>query len=161
VDQYTGLWHELYRIPNSFQDNHSESKSICFNTTAEYAVVKEGELSVTNTCTREESGKALSEVARAVATVVDKNTNAKLLVNFTGLAVLRWVGIGDGDYWILGLGPVNKKNQYAWAVVGSPSRKYGWILARDRKLPDSELSSAFSVVEAQGYLRSQFVSAQR
>ena len=39
-----------------------------------------------------------------------------------------------GDYWILGLA-----DDYSWAVVGSPDRKYLWILARAPQLPGEPL----------------------
>jgi apolipoprotein D and lipocalin family protein len=37
-----------------------------------------------------------------------------------------------GDYWVLALGP-----DYEYAVVGEPSRRYSWILARTPTLPDT------------------------
>lgn len=161
LPRYLGLWNEIYRIPNGFQDNSSKTKSVCFNTTAEYALVEDDQISVSNTCTREIEGQVVSDVAKAVGVVVDKKTNAKLTVNFTGLGVLRWLGIGNGDYWILGLGPVNGDGKYAWALVGNPNRKYGWILSRNPTLPESELAKIFAIAEANGYTRAQFVTTQR
>lgn len=161
IGKYTGLWNEIYRIPNGFQDNSSKNRSICFNTTAEYALEQDNHLSVKNTCSRQEDGKIVPEIARAVGTVVDTSTNAKLTVNFTGMAVLRLFGIGNGDYWILGLGPTNKNNLYEWALVGEPGRKYGWILARQKSLPESETQKIFQIAESNGYTRSQFVSTQQ
>lgn len=161
LNKYVGLWNELYRIPNSFQDNSSRSTSICFNTTAEYAALPDDKVSVTNTCTREIDGKRVPDVAQALAAIVDKTSNAKLVVNFTGIAVLRWLGIGNGDYWILGLGPVNSEKRYEWALVGSPSLKYGWILARKKTLSPGELAKIFEIAKSNGYSQDAFILTQR
>lgn len=161
LSKYTGLWNETYRIPNSFQDNATSSMSACYNTTAEYSPIGEGKISVTNTCNRKADGKTTRETARAIANVVPDSGDAKLVVNFTGLALLRWLGIGDGDYWILGLGPVNSEKKYTWALVGNPTRKYGWILSRKPDLPKSELEKIFEIAEGNGYRRSQFIFTRK
>jgi apolipoprotein D and lipocalin family protein len=49
--------------------------------------------------------------------VVDATTRAKLQVSFFPLV---W-----GDYWVIDLDP-----EYRYAVVGSPTRDYLWILSR-------------------------------
>lgn len=156
LNQYLGLWNELYRIPNRFQDNSSESKSVCYDTTAEYTELPGGGIRVRNTCKRKIDGVEKSEVAEARGGVIENSANAKLTVNFTGMAILRWVGIGNGNYWILGLGAVNKQNQYSWALVGDPDRKYGWILAREKTLPAAELAKIFAIAEANGYEKARF-----
>jgi ABC-type branched-subunit amino acid transport system substrate-binding protein len=52
-----------------------------------------------------------------------------------------------GDYWILGL-PAD----YSWAVVGSPDRKYLWILGRTAPLsPDQFAAQAFTGVYLLAY----------
>lgn len=161
LSSYVGLWNELYRIPNSFQDNTSSSKSACFDTTAEYAALEDGAVSVTNTCNRIVDGESKREVAVAVAKILPDTGNSKLVVNFTGIGLLRWLGVGNGDYWILGLGPINTDKKYSWAIVGNPTRKYGWILSRKPTLSKEELEKIFGILEANGYSRSQFTSTQR
>lgn len=162
LGKYLGEWKEIRRLSNSFQDNTPGDLSECFNTVAKYGTLDGGKISVENTCRRfTKDGKPSEpEVARAIATVVEGSGGAKLEVNFTGLAVLRWLGIGNGDYWVLGLGPVNAKGQYAWALVGSPSRKYGWILARETLSPDVE-DSILKIAENQGYDRAAFLRRTR
>ena len=82
-----------------------------------------------------------------------------LKVNFTGIWLLRALGIGDGNYFVIGLGPVEDR-QYQWALVGEPSRKYGWILAR-KKLPSQTLDEIFRIAEDAGYSREQFQAFRR
>ena len=83
-----------------------------------------------------------------MAKVVDKNTNAKLEVSFVSFLGIRpfW-----GDYWIIGL-----DENYQWAVVGTPSRKYGWILSRTPKLPDDTIEEIFSLLKSQNYNPADF-----
>ena len=50
------------------------------------------------------------------------------------------------DYWIIGL-----DENYRWAVVGNPNRKYLWILARTPELPADQLERALQAARAQGY----------
>jgi apolipoprotein D and lipocalin family protein len=63
--------------------------------------------------------------------VVDKATGAKLKVTFF------WPFYGD--YWIIKLG-----DNYEYSVVGTPDRKYLWVLCRTPQM-DSELY--FEIVE--------------
>jgi len=51
-----------------------------------------------------------------------------------------------GDYWIIGL-----DENYYWAVIGTPSRKYGWILSRNPKLDQQTQDKIFKILKEQGY----------
>ncbi|MDH7603880.1 MAG: lipocalin family protein, partial [Melioribacter sp.] len=51
-----------------------------------------------------------------------------------------------GDYWIIGL-----DTNYQWAIVGTPSRKYGWVLSRSPKLEKDTLEKIFRILREQGY----------
>ena len=153
LGSYVGIWYEIQRIENEFQDNEpSPGDGPCFNTTAAYSFLPKGKIGLQNTCYRL-SG---AEVAKAKAKVVRGSNNAKLKVNFTGIPLLEWLGIGSGDYWILALGEKNAENLYSWVLVGSPNLEYGWILSRTPVLAESEIENALSVAEAVGYDRELF-----
>lgn len=134
LERYAGLWYEIARIPNSFQDQ------CAWGTTAEYTLREDGRLDVMNRC-----AKADGEVdeTRGVARVEDRESDARLGVSF--LSILGWRPVW-GDYWIIGL-----DEDYAWAVVGSPDRKYGWILARRRALDADTLEEIHAILRDQGY----------
>lgn len=150
---YLGLWYEVSRIENDFQDNEPKPGSgPCFNTTAEYTILPNEKIEVKNTCYRT-TGK---EVAKAKAKVVPGSNNAKLKVNFTGVPFFEWLGLGDADYWILGLGEKNSEGLYSWALVGSPSLKFGWILSRTTDLSAKDVESALQIAESLGYDRQLF-----
>jgi len=134
LKKYIGLWYEIAKIPNSFQDH------CAYGTTAEYKIDDDGDIIVTNSCYDDE-GKI--DVAEGLAKVVDKNTNEKLEVSFFSIFGIRpfW-----GDYWIIGL-----DDNYQWAVVGTPNRKYGWVLSRTPSLPDSTMENIFKLLKSQYY----------
>jgi apolipoprotein D and lipocalin family protein len=139
LNKYIGLWYEVAKIPNSFQDQ------CAYGTTAEYKIDKDGDIIVINSC-YDEDGKI--DIADGVANVVDKKTNSKLEVSFVSFLGIRpfW-----GDYWIIGL-----DENYQWAVIGTPSRKYGWILSRTPSLPDETMQEIYEILKSQNYYPTSF-----
>ena len=140
LNRYIGLWYEIAKIPNSFQ------KQCAAGTTAEYSLREDGRISVINKCYK--SDGSLDE-AGGVARVRDNQSNAKLQVSF-----VRILGRNRfwGDYWIIGL-----DEDYRWAVVGHPKRRYGWILSRTPELTPELRQQINSLLERQGYNPEEFV----
>jgi apolipoprotein D and lipocalin family protein len=66
-----------------------------------------------------------------VATVVDHKTNARLTVVFDNFFARLFGSSRQGNYWILDLDP-----DYRVAVVGTPDRRYLWILSRTPRLDE-------------------------
>jgi apolipoprotein D and lipocalin family protein len=130
LKKYAGLWYEVAKIPNRFQ------KHCVKETTAKYTLKENGEIEVINSCIDEDK-------TEGVARVVDKKSNAKLEVSF--FSILGWRPVW-GDYWIIGL-----DENYQWAIVGTPNRKYGWILARQPQLDQNTLEKIYSILKEQGY----------
>lgn len=159
LNKYVGKWYEILRIPNNFQDKKKHGYKECFNTTAEYSKKDKDKINILNTCYRyNDQNEEYVDIAKAKGKVVEGSNNAKLKVNFTGLSFLEWLGIGDGDYWILGLGPVNESNLYSWAFVGSPKRDFGWILNRTRHLAPDQEEPLKILMKEKGYDPANFKS---
>lgn len=139
LQHYVGRWYEIAKIPNRFQ------KQCASGTTAEYTLAADGSIEVLNRCARED-GRI--DEAKGIAKVEDRVSNSKLKVSF-----VRFLGVQLfwGDYWILGLG-----SDYEYALVGSPDRKYGWILSRTPRMSPDALDAAFATLGAQGYERARF-----
>ena len=136
LGRYAGEWFEIARYPNRFQNKCvGDVKAI-------YARRADGRIDVVNRC-RMADGR-VSE-ARGIARIADSRTSAKLKVRFAP-AILSFLPQVWGDYWILGLA-----NDYSWAVVGSPDRKYLWILARTPSLDDVRYVSALGAAKASGF----------
>jgi len=113
--RYMGTWHEIAKFPNRFQKG-------CTSTTATYVLRPDGKVTIINRCgTVDGKGKE----ARGWAKVADAATGAKLKVTFF------WPFFGD--YWILDLDP-----DYRRVLVGTPNRKYLWILAREPRMAEAE-----------------------
>ena len=139
--RYAGLWFEIARIPNRFQ------KRCARESLALYRLRADGRLGVVNQC-RRTNGRV--EQARGVARVIDTSSRAKLKVSL--VSVLGWRPFW-GDYWIIGL-----DENYRWAVVASPDRRYGWMLARTRTLEPATLEAIGAILERNGFRREAFAS---
>lgn len=87
---------------------------------------------------RKDSFSAPQKRVDFVAEVVDKKTNAEWKVHFAPLI--------SAGYFIIDLDP-----KYQWTVVGHPSRKYGWIMARQKTMPESTYQTILKRLETQGY----------
>lgn len=116
LNRYTGTWYEIARLPNSF-----ERKLKCI--TATYTLQNNGKITVLNKGHFIADPGKVSSI-KGVAWVPDKNVPAKLKVQFF------WPF--SGNYWILEL-----DKDYKYVLVGDPSYKYLWILARESKMDES------------------------
>lgn len=144
LERYLGKWYEIARLEHRFQKG-------CVNSTADYSFRDDGDIRVVNRCEVEGKNKEKEAVGRAW--VKDKETNAKLRVQF----VLTGIKLGflSGKYWILDLAP-----DYSYAIVGDPSREYFWLLSRTPKLDQGLLDSLMAKAVALGYDPSEFVFNQ-
>ena len=130
LERYAGTWYEIARYPNRFQEG-------CVATTATYEARDDGRIDVINRCLNG-GFDGPERVAEGVARVVDEDSNAQLKVSFF------WPF--SGDYWVIGL-----DEDYHWAVVGHPRRKYLWILARTPALDPVAREDIMRLIEARGY----------
>jgi apolipoprotein D and lipocalin family protein len=113
LKKYAGKWYEIASYPQRFQKD-------CHCTTAEYTLSEKGYVIVENRCRRDSiNGKQSYIKGKAF---VEKNSgNAKLKVQFF------WPF--KGKYWIIDLA-----DDYSYAVVSNPNKKYLWILSRTPKM---------------------------
>ncbi len=133
VPRYMGLWYEIARYPNNFEEN-------CVGVTAEYAQREDGKIKVVNTC-RKGSLDGPVEKAEGVAKLVGPG---KLSVSF--VPWLSWLPFTNGDYWVLDV-----TDGYEVAVVGNPDGSSGWILAREPEISDAQFEAATAVLQQNGY----------
>ncbi len=134
LNRYLGKWYEIYRLPNWFEDTD------CITVSAEYALRDDGRVSVLNTCQKENK----TSVANGIAKVVEGSNYSKLKVSFFRPFY--------GDYWIIDLA-----EDYSWVLVGEPSGKYFWILARQKKLDPKLEEALLQKAEKLGYLRKDLI----
>ena len=133
LEKYLGKWYEIAHLPAKFQEG-------CDETTATYTLLKDGSISVLNQSIKDGKMKQ----AKGKAKVVDKDSNAKLKVTFF------WPFYGD--YWIIKLG-----NNYDYSVVGTPNRKYLWILSRTPQMDDKLYSQLIEYAKSKGFEVSKLI----
>jgi apolipoprotein D and lipocalin family protein len=135
LDRFGGLWYEIARYPNIFQED-------CVGSRARYSLAGDGKISVLNECyDRTFDGRLRS--ARGRAWTIDK-TNAKLKVSFFSPF--------SGDYWIIDLG-----KDYEYAVIGHPERRYLWILCRTKTMERNVYQQVLSRLKEQQYDIAQLI----
>lgn len=135
--RYAGRWHEVARLPNKFQGK-------CVGeTTADYELLAGGAIRVVNAC-RGADGRITKVEGRARLANRDGPTS-RLKVRFAP-AILSWLPMVWGDYWVLELTP-----DYGAALVGTPDRKYLWVLSRTAQLDDSIQRRLVATAAAQGF----------
>lgn len=135
LKRYAGRWHEIARLLNPFQRDDSDAM-------AEYSLISANQVKVVNTEMRPDG--SLHSVT-GTATPVPDSQNARLKVRFRGLASLVPVP-REGNYWIIRLAP-----DYSVALVGTPDRKYLWLLARAAKVPPATFQAFVKTAHDLGF----------
>jgi len=118
LHRYAGLWHEQARLPNRFE------RQCTGPVTAEYTLLDDGNVEVRNRCIRDDGSFDESVGVARVVPVTGQPGAGRLEVRFAP-EWLAWLPAVWGDYWILKL-----DRDYQVSLVGTPDRKYLWVLSR-------------------------------
>ena len=129
LQKYSGIWYEIASYPTVFQKG-------CTNTSAEYLLTDKNYVKVINRCNKD-SINGIAKSIEGKAFIVKNTNNTKLKVQFF------WPF--KGDYWIIGLA-----DDYSWAVVSHPNRKYLWILARSKTINDETYKKIIQLIVVKG-----------
>ena len=135
--RYAGRWHEVARFPNRFQ------ASCVGETTADYTLLPQGQIRVVNRCATAGGGSSQAEGRARLAEPGGRTSTLKVRFAPAWLSFLPMVW---GDYWVLDL-----TDDYRAALVGSPDRKYLWILARTPALDAPTYQRMVATGAAQGF----------
>ena len=100
--------------------------------------------------------RAGCQKVEGVATVVDTRTHARLNVVFDNWFARLFGASRDGNYWILALDA-----EYRTALVGTPDRRYLWILARSPRLDEGTYQHLVARAQQLGYPVSDLIRARR
>jgi apolipoprotein D and lipocalin family protein len=146
LSRYAGTWYEIARLPMWFQRH-------CVDSKATYSSRPDGAVGVRNECVTDTGGL---EQAEGVATVVDAKTNARLTVVFDNWFARLFGSSREGNYWILDLDP-----EYRTAMVGTPDRRFLWILSRTPQLDEATYRRLVERARELGYPVSDLIKAQR
>ncbi|MEO5715224.1 MAG: lipocalin family protein [Luteolibacter sp.] len=110
--RYSGEWHEIARLPNPFEKNLVAAKAI-------YKARPDGTISLRNEGLK---GDGIRTSITGSARQPEPGDPGKLLVRFDKFPA----NLFEGDYWILEI-----NSSYTRAVVGSPDRKFLWLLSKN------------------------------
>lgn len=127
LDKYLGIWYEIARLPHSFERDMDQ-------VSAEYSLASDGTVKVINRGVRNGELKA----AQAVAKFKSSPDIGELRVSFFRPFY--------GDYRIIELA-----DDYSSAIVTSSSKKYLWILARQKTLSPALQELYLNKIRAWGF----------
>jgi apolipoprotein D and lipocalin family protein len=135
LKRYLGRWYEICRLPLKWEDETAT------DITANYSLNEKGNVRVDNRCF-DEDGKPSRAIGEA--SPID-GKNSRLKVTFLP-QIIRWMPFTNGDYWVLKIDP-----EFTVALVGSPNRKYLWVLARQPSVPEETLGTYLAEARRQGF----------
>jgi apolipoprotein D and lipocalin family protein len=133
LERYMGTWYEIARFDHSFERGMT-------HVTATYELRPDGKISVTNAGIKD--GKQKSANGRAKQP--DPSEPGKLRVAFFLFFY--------ADYFILEL-----DDDYQWALIGSSSDKYLWILSRNPVMAKDTLEYVLGKAKERGYDTSRLI----
>ena len=129
AEKYLGKWYEIARFDFTFEKNLD-------NTTAEYAILENGYISVTNRGYNYKTQKW--QQAEGKARFRGSDTVAELEVSFFGP-------------FYAGYNVISLDNDYRYALVAGSSTEFLWILSRTRDLPPEIRDKYISLAKSLGY----------
>ncbi len=128
ISRYMGLWYEIARYDHYFERGMTK-------VTATYTLLPDGKIRVVNAGYKDD----VKDTAVGRAFCPDKAQPGKLKVSF-----FLWF---YSDYYVLEL----DENDYSYAVIGSSSDKYLWILSRTPTLLEETRDKLISSIQNRGY----------
>ncbi|MFR9523589.1 MAG: lipocalin family protein [Rikenellaceae bacterium] len=127
LERYLGSWHEVARYDSRYERN-------LVNVTAHYSLNSDGSIKVVNRGFNTKKAQWGESQGKALVTA----TPGRFRVSFFPMIY--------SDYNILSIG-----EDYQWALVGSSSPDYLWILSRTAKISPATLDHILSLAERRGY----------
>jgi apolipoprotein D and lipocalin family protein len=137
LQRYMGGWFVIANIPYFAEKD-------CFDSVEGYALRADGRIDNKFACREKSFDAPMTPKLKTIATVHDRTSNAEWRVPFFRVVRVK--------YFVIDLDP-----DYRWAVIGHPSRRYGWILSRTRTLPDDTYLGILQRLRGQGYDEAKFV----
>ncbi|RBQ32104.1 hypothetical protein CRU92_04860 [Arcobacter sp. FW59] len=134
LQRYIGSWYEIARYEHYFQKD-------CKNVKANYTLRDDNKINVVNSCTKITTNEY--KEAKAIAYSID-DTNSKLKVSFFRPFY--------ADYWILEL-----DEDYKYAIIGTPSKEYLWIISREKYMNDEILNKLLQKITILGFDKSKLI----
>lgn len=139
LKRYSGTWYEQARLPNRFQRGCTGQVS------ATYELLADARVRVTNRCARADGSTETAQGLARVVPVPGQPDAGRLEVSFAP-RWLGWVPLVWGDYWIMQLDA-----DYQVALIGTPDRKYLWVLSRTPQMDGARLQALLDYARETGF----------
>lgn len=136
LEEYLGTWYEIARFDHRFERN-------LVGVTANYSLREDGKIKVVNSGYKN-SLDGPKSTAVGKAKIPDTNRPAHFKVSFF------WFFYSD--YLVMEL-----DENYQWAVIGSSSDNYLWILSRTPQIKDSLKKELLGKISARGYNTNELI----
>ncbi|EHA8590168.1 temperature-induced lipocalin-1 [Cocos nucifera] len=136
VERYMGRWYEIASFRSFFQPKNGE------NTRATYTLNSDGTVQVLNETWSDGKRDSIEGTAYKANPNSDE---AKLKVKFYVPPFFPIIPV-TGDYWVLYI-----DDDYQYALIGQPSRKYLWILCRQTRMDDEVYNPLLEKAKEEGY----------
>ncbi len=139
LDKYAGTWYEQARLPNRFQEDCAG------DVRADYVLNPDDTISVTNQCLAKDGGTMVAKGEGWLSASANPRDPAKLEVRFSPKWT-SWLPMVWGDYWIMRL-----HGDYEYSLVGTPDRKYLWVLSRNQQADQTVVAELLDYAGALGF----------
>lgn len=141
LERYLGTWYEIARYDHRFERG-------LVGVTANYTMRDDGKIKVINSGYKESLSGTFSEAIGKAKIPDPKNNTAKLKVSFF------WIFYGD--YFVLEL-----DTNYQWAIIGSSSDKYLWILSRTPQINEKLYNTLLGKLKTRGYDETKLIKVEQ
>ena len=135
LQRYMGAWYVIANIPYFAERGKVASRDV-------YKLDADGNVDTTYVYRKSFDGP--EKTTGSLGVVQPGSDNARWVVRF--LWVIR------ADYLILDIAP-----DYSWVLVGQPSRKLGWVLARDPAMDAALYTTLLGKLRGFGYDTAKFM----
>ena len=141
LQKYLGTWYEIARYDHRFERD-------LVGVTANYSMRPDGKIKVVNSGYKNTLDGEYSEAIGKAKIPDPENEPAKLKVSFF------WIFYGD--YYVLEL-----DKDYQWAVIGSSTDKYLWILSRTPQMAPEIYTDLLKRIADRGYDTSALIKVKQ
>ncbi len=145
AQRYLGKWYEVARLPVFYQPDDTLAVAI-------YTPTERADLIAVRNCSVSEDGEVLKEIT-GTAMLAKTPPPGRFTVSFPGLPSLiaRFTGPNYHVLWV--------NANYTRAIVGTPSRRFLWILSRDVPLSPREREELVAIATRAGFDTSKLLIA--
>ncbi len=141
IQKYLGTWYEIARYDHRFERG-------LVGVTAEYSIRDDGKIKVINSGYKNNFESKFSQAIGKAKIPNPEMEPAKLKVSFFLFFY--------GDYFVLEL-----DEDYQWAIIGSSSDKYLWILSRNPHMAPEVYTDLLHRLKKRGYKLTKLIKVQQ